>query len=71
MSISLQDAPAETSRWHTPASDVDPARAARLERRSRSDLVSELETTLRDAVHGTLLADTAVGTLCSGGLDSA
>lgn len=70
MSISLQDARAETSRWHTPASDVDPARAARLERRSRSDLVSELETTLRDAVHGTLLADTAVGTLCSGGLDS-
>jgi asparagine synthase (glutamine-hydrolysing) len=70
MSISLEDTSAETSCWHTPASDVDPARAARLQRRSRSQLVDELESTLRRVVHGTLLADTTVGTLCSGGIDS-
>jgi asparagine synthase (glutamine-hydrolysing) len=70
MSISLEDAASETSRWHAPVRDVNPVRAARLERRSRSQLVDELEGTLRAAVHGTLLADTTVGTLCSGGLDS-
>ena len=47
-----------------------PTSAARLSRRSRSELVEELESTLREAVHGTLLADTTVGTLCSGGVDS-
>jgi asparagine synthase (glutamine-hydrolysing) len=70
MSISLDDAAAETSRWHTAESDVDPLGAARLEGRSRAELVSELEATLRAAVRGTLLADTTVGTLCSGGVDS-
>ena len=59
-----------TEKWHAPGDDVDPARAARLSRRSRSELVDELESTLREAVHGTLLADTTVGTLCSGGVDS-
>ena len=60
----------KTDSWHAPGDDVDPARAARLARRSRCELVDELESTLRDAVHGTLLADTTVGTLCSGGVDS-
>ncbi len=60
----------KTDKWHVPGDAVDPARAARLARRSRSELVDELESTLRDAVHGTLLADTTVGTLCSGGVDS-
>jgi asparagine synthase (glutamine-hydrolysing) len=68
--ISLEDGAMTTSMWHVPADDVDPAMAARLTRRSRSELVSELESTLRKAVHGTLLADTTVGTLLSGGLDS-
>jgi asparagine synthase (glutamine-hydrolysing) len=68
--ISLDDAQMRTQKWHVPGDDVDPARAARLSRRSRSQLVDELETTLREAVHGTLLADTTVGTLCSGGVDS-
>ncbi len=49
---------------------MDPARAARLERKSRSRLTDELERTLRHAVHGALLSDATVGTLCSGGLDS-
>ena len=68
--ISLEDAGIKTWRWHTPADEVDCVRAARLQRRSRSELVAELESTLRDAVHGSLLADTTVGTLCSGGVDS-
>ena len=68
--ISLEDAEMKTDKWHIPGDPVDPARAARLERRSRSELVDDLESTLRDAVHGTLLADTTVGTLCSGGVDS-
>ncbi|MBV9942669.1 MAG: asparagine synthase (glutamine-hydrolyzing) [Solirubrobacterales bacterium] len=68
--ISLEDAAVTTWRWHVPTNEVDPVRAARLARRSRSELVAQLETTLRDAVHGSLLADTTVGTLCSGGIDS-
>jgi asparagine synthase (glutamine-hydrolysing) len=68
--ISLEDGEMKTDKWHVAGDDVDPSRAAHLKRRSRSELVSELERTLRDAVHGTLLADTTVGTLCSGGVDS-
>lgn len=68
--ISLDDPEMSTVKWHAPGDDVDPTRAERLSRRSRSQLVDELESTLRDAVHGTLLADTTVGTLCSGGVDS-
>ncbi len=68
--ISLEDAELKTWRWHVPSHDVDPASAARLKRRSRPELIAELETTLRDAVHRSLLADTTVGTLCSGGVDS-
>ena len=68
--ISLDDAEMTTVKWHAPGDAVDPARAARLSRRSRPELVDELESTLREAVHGTLLADTTVGTLCSGGVDS-
>ena len=68
--ISLEDAEVTTWRWHVPTNDVDSVSAARLKRRSRSELVGELEATLRDAVHRSLLADTTVGTLCSGGVDS-
>jgi asparagine synthase (glutamine-hydrolysing) len=68
--ISLNDTEITSSRWHTPAADVDRVRAASLERRRRSELTDELERTLRDAVHGALLSDAPVGTLCSGGLDS-
>ena len=68
--ISLGDAEFKTWRWHVPADDVDPARAARLQGKSRPELITEFENTLRDAVHRSLLADTTVGTLCSGGVDS-
>lgn len=68
--ISLEDTGLSSWRWHAPASDVDAASAARLKRRSRSQLTSELESTLRAAVHGALLGDAVVGTMCSGGLDS-
>lgn len=70
MSIDLDALTTETHRWNRPADAVDSGSAARLERRSRSQLTSELEATLRDAVHATLLSDAKVGTLCSGGLDS-
>lgn len=68
--ISLDDTQLSSWRWHIRASDVDPASEARLRDRSRSKLTSELERTLRTAVHGCLMADAVVGTLCSGGLDS-
>ena len=68
--ISLDDAALKTWRWHVPADDVDRARAARLQGKSRPELIAEFESTLRDAVHRSLLADTTVGTLCSGGVDS-
>ena len=68
--ISLQDAELSSWRWHGTADDVDAAGAARLARRSRSQLTSELESTLRGAVHGALLGDAVVGTMLSGGLDS-
>ena len=68
--ISLADGALSSWRWHVRAGDVDPTAAARLRRRSRSQLTSELEGTLRAAVHGALLADAVVGTMCSGGLDS-
>jgi asparagine synthase (glutamine-hydrolysing) len=68
--ISLQDTSLTSWRWHVPTGDVDAGREARLRRRSRSELASELEDTLRSAVHGALLGDATVGTMCSGGLDS-
>jgi asparagine synthase (glutamine-hydrolysing) len=68
--VSIEDAEVTTCRWHVPAKDVDGVTAARLTRRARSQLTSELESTLRTAVHGALLADATVGTLCSGGVDS-
>jgi asparagine synthase (glutamine-hydrolysing) len=68
--ISLQDTEVSSWRWHATAGDVDAASASRLARRSRSQLTSELESTLRAAVHGALLGDAVVGTMLSGGLDS-
>jgi asparagine synthase (glutamine-hydrolysing) len=68
--LSLKDVGVTSWQWHHPSDDVDATRAARLARRSRSDLTSELEDTLRACVHGALLADAKVGTLLSGGLDS-
>ncbi len=68
--ISVRDTELSSWRWHAPTGDVDAASAARLERRSRSQLTSELESTLRAAVHGALLGDVVVGTMLSGGLDS-
>lgn len=68
--ISLADTELSSWRWHVRASDVDATSEARLKCRPRSKLTSELESTLRAAVHGALLADAVVGTMCSGGLDS-
>jgi asparagine synthase (glutamine-hydrolysing) len=68
--VSLDDVQVTSSRWHTPGHDVDAASAVRLKRPRRSELTSELEHTLRGAVHGALLADAPVGALCSGGVDS-
>lgn len=68
--ISVGDTTITTDRWHEPSSDVDEVSAAYLKSRSRSELTTELENTLRAAVHGALLADATVGSLCSGGVDS-
>jgi asparagine synthase (glutamine-hydrolysing) len=68
--VSISDGELTGGRWHVPAGDVDAACAARLQRRSRSELTSALEDTLRGAVRGALLADASVGSLCSGGVDS-
>src|SRR5947207_3102942 len=57
-------------RWHTVADRVHAPTAAELARRRRRELASELERTLRAAVHRSLLGDAVVGTMCSGGLDS-
>ena len=56
--------------WDTAASHVDPERQRQLQSRPRSALVTELEGTLRAAVHDALLGDVPMGTLCSGGVDS-
>ncbi len=70
VAISLDDARISSSRWYSPSANVDRSRAAELKGRSRSRLTDQLETTLRTAVHSSLLADATVGTLCSGGIDS-
>ncbi len=70
LTISTDDAQSREVRWHAPADDVDPDYSARLDTLSRKALTNELEATLRTAVHGSLLADATVGTLCSGGVDS-
>ena len=57
-------------RWDSPERHVDARRQEKLQSRSRSALVSELEGTLRAAVHDALLGDVPMGTLCSGGVDS-
>jgi asparagine synthase (glutamine-hydrolysing) len=69
-SISTETSEITHSHWHLPSGDVDRVRAAGLNGRSRYELTNVLEGTLREAVHGSLLADTTVGTLCSGGVDS-
>jgi asparagine synthase (glutamine-hydrolysing) len=58
-------------RWWRPSTLVDPARAAALRRRPREELAGAVEDALRTAVRRRLMADVPVGTLCSGGLDSA
>ena len=70
VTISTEDTQSREVRWHASADDVDPAHAARLGTLSRKALTNQLETTLRTVVHGSLLADATVGSLCSGGLDS-
>ena len=60
-----------TRRWWRPATLVDPTRAAELARRSRAEQVEAVQDALRTSVRRRLMADVPVGTLCSGGIDSA
>ena len=69
-SISTKTAEVTHSHWHLPSARRRPRPGGAPERRSRCELTNVLEGTLREAVHGALLADTTVGTLCSGGVDS-
>jgi len=68
--ISLDTLSVSCHSWDSPARHVNYERQAQLQSRSRSALVSELESTLRAAVHDALLGDVPMGTLCSGGVDS-
>jgi len=68
--IALDTSGITRHRWDSPALHVDPESQRKLQSSSRSVLVSELEGTLRVAVHDALLGDVPVGTLCSGGVDS-
>ena len=70
VTISTENTESREVRWHASADDVDPAHAERLGTLSRKALTNQLEATLRTVVHGSLLADATVGSLCSGGLDS-
>jgi asparagine synthase (glutamine-hydrolysing) len=70
LEIALDTSLATSHRWDSASSHVDPDRQQQLQSRPRSALVSELESTLRSAVHDALLGDVPMGTLCSGGIDS-
>ena len=70
LEIALDTSLVTSHRWDSAASHVDPDRQRQLQSRPRSALVSELESTLRAAVHDALLGDVPMGTLCSGGVDS-
>ena len=68
--IALDTSVITSHRWDSPERHVDADSQRKLQSSSRSTLVSELEGTLRAAVHDALLGDVPVGTLCSGGVDS-
>lgn len=70
LEIALDTSSPTLHRWDSPASHVDAQRQRQLGSFSRAALVSKLEGTLRAAVHDALLGDVAMGTLCSGGVDS-
>jgi asparagine synthase (glutamine-hydrolysing) len=68
--IQLDTSHMANHRWDISAWHVNQGRQRHTRSRSRLSLVSELERTLRKAVHDALLGDVAIGTLCSGGIDS-
>lgn len=66
------DAPRLNARpWVKPNEQVDRHLQQQLRGRSRRRLADALESRLREAVHDALLGDAPIGTLCSGGVDSA
>jgi asparagine synthase (glutamine-hydrolysing) len=70
LEITLDTAVVTSHQWDAAERHVSPRRQEGLQSRSRSSLTSELEGTLRAAVHDALLGDVEIGTLCSGGVDS-
>jgi len=70
LEIALDTSRITSHRWNSAARHVDPERQRRLQSYPRSTLVTDLEGTLRTAVHDALLGDVPMGTLCSGGVDS-
>ena len=71
LDIPLDGSPPRTNRWYTAARAVSPSRRHDLAGCHRQDLASRLADTLRVAVHDALMGDVPMGTLCSGGVDSA
>ncbi len=70
LEIALDSSRVTSHRWDSATSHVDAERQRQLQASTRSTLVSELEGTLRSAVHDALLGDVPMGTLLSGGVDS-
>jgi asparagine synthase (glutamine-hydrolysing) len=69
--VDLETLELRPRRWWRPASVVDAGRAASLASLARDEQAEAVEEALRVAVRRRLMADVRVGTLCSGGLDSA
>jgi len=70
LEISIDSLTSRSHAWDTISNHVVIAEQTRLRTRSRTDLVSELESILRSAVQDSLLGDVPMGVLCSGGVDS-
>jgi asparagine synthase (glutamine-hydrolysing) len=70
LEIALDTSILTADRWTSPARHVDKGRQSQLQSLPRPALISQLERTLREAVHDALLGDVPMGTLCSGGVDS-
>jgi len=71
MTIDLASLAVTERRWYDPARSVNPEMARELAALPRERIVDRLEEALRQAVRSRLMADVPIGTMCSGGLDSA
>jgi asparagine synthase (glutamine-hydrolysing) len=71
MTVDLASLAVTERRWYEPTASVDPELARELATLPRERIADRLEVALREAVRSRLMADVPIGTMCSGGLDSA